>query len=277
MHRRALLLTAVSLTVGGCASWNNKPSHEVSLQPLLDDAAKRESSKPRLTVTFLPVQGDPQHVVAIDRLWETADVGPITSETRRRWQENGCRIGVLPQGDEVKRIVEATPVSTDPHQRLVATADIRDDSCGTRKTVQMPIGKPHQIVPGQPFSGSQTFICNFDGRVVGRTLDAAQTMIVAKLLATIGREGMRLELVPNIQFGQSQRKFVSSEAAIRIDSDRPTWELEPLTIHWDAAAGDTLLIGPASDDEEGITGLARDFLSPAGRPMLIALTAEISS
>lgn len=274
MHRRALLMTAVSLAVGGCATWTSKPVHELSFQPIVDDAGSPNRSKPKLTVTFLPIDGDPDHVAAIDQLWHSADIGPIDAQTRRRWRANGCRLAVLPTGESVDRIFRQLPISDDPHQRLVATADIRDDSAGTRQRISMPIGKSHQIVAGQPIAGSHTVLCNFDGRLVARRLDAAQTMFVATLLTMVGPDAMRLRFEPTVQFGQSQRKFVSSEAAIRIDSDRPAWTLDPLAIDWDAMPGETLLIGPSDHRRDEVGGLAGDFLAPAGRPMIIALTAE---
>ena len=298
-----LLLT---IGFGGCGSFTQPPASRINLQPIPGkpnnagaSIGSTRSGSPQkvsatITVTFIaagepkvsgdkssnqdetPPEGslsdDPDVAAddAIEALWRSADVGPLDPAIRRRYRSNAMRLGVLHDSEPVDRLHRRVEPPRDPHHKLITAADVRDDASGTQLSFDLAADRPVDIIAAKPLAGSRTFLASIDGRVIGKTLSAAQTTFSTRWVAAHGTAGGRVSITPTIQHGQNRRTFVSSEAAIRIDSQRPRWTINPLQIDWDAADGETLLIGPTERSDD--IGLGPWFLSPAGRPMIIAIT-----
>ena len=64
-----------------------------------------------------------------------------------------------------------------------------------------------------------------------------------------------------IQHGDTVRKWVSSDTALRIDSRRETWQLESMNLQFNAQEGDLIVIGPT----QPLHGVAKHMLSGVGQ------------
>jgi hypothetical protein len=71
---------------------------------------------------------------------------------------------------------------------------------------------------------------------------------------------VRLHLRPEVQYGETRQKFVSSDTALRIDTRRESWSIEPLGMDLTLQEGDTVALAPTSP----LKGLAKQMLSSPG-------------
>ena len=124
----------------------------------------------------------------------------------------------------------------------------------------MRMGHRYELPLRQPIEGSHVALVRIDGETIGRTLNNAQYSFAITATQASAQKRVRLRFRPEIQFGDTRQKWISSEKAIRIDTRRNTWSIPELDLNLMASEQDTFVIAAATP----ITGLAKHMLTGTG-------------
>ena len=108
----------------------------------------------------------------------------------------------------------------------------------------MRFGKRVELPLGQPIEGSHVAMLRVDGETVGQTLPNAQYLFALTATQADSANQIRLKIRPEIQYGDTKQKWVSSDTALRIDSRRETWSLPELDLNLIASEQDLIVLAP---------------------------------
>jgi hypothetical protein len=124
----------------------------------------------------------------------------------------------------------------------------------------MRIGRRYELPVRQPIEGSHVSMAHLGGELFGKTL--ADPQFLFAVTASNGQSSgeVHLRLRPEIQHGSMRQRWVSSDAALRIDTRRETWSIKELDLNFTGGEGDAILIGATVPR----VGLGKQMLSGHG-------------
>lgn len=260
---RAIPLVLLLLGVGGCASWRNADPPSIgrrsggnrAAETLLKPTASRVN-RVVLRAQFVPYALDDSTRSTVNDLWSLTDDSQIPWESRKAWAENGLRAGVILSTETMNERLESLETTSDRVTSFLNEANIAGDVSRGITTIPMKMGVRKELPLRHPIEGSHVAMLADGDQVIGRTLQAAQYLMSITASPADSVRRLRLRLQPEIQHGVAKQKYLSSQAAIRIDSRRDSWVLDPLAIDWVTQDGAALLMGPTETE----TGLASAML-----------------
>jgi hypothetical protein len=120
----------------------------------------------------------------------------------------------------------------------------------------MRLGRRYELQLHSPTEGEHVTMLRLDEETIGRTLSDPQHLFA--MVATAGESAgeINVRLRPEIQHGQMRQKWVSSDAALRIDTRRETWSIQQLDVNLSGREGDTFVVAAA----DPAAGLAEQML-----------------
>ncbi len=234
----------------GCVS-DHRPKHDG--QSLLKKARLAPDSVV-LEVFSVHFRRDDQDLYRT--IWQEVDEQAVAADVRLRLGENGFRAGVvtghLPQA--VQRILElnsqpSPQPDTDGPQVNVVTFDGRPTI--RIQQMRLPARRRGEIAASGVYPSAAPLVYE-DGQLRGESFDLCQGMIAVKAMPdNDGR--VRLEVVPELHYGEAQRRFTSAEGILNLETGRPRKAFAKLTQEVTLSPGDLYVIG-SSQAKQGSLG-----------------------
>ncbi|MGC3969598.1 MAG: hypothetical protein QM775_20280 [Pirellulales bacterium] len=192
-----------------------------------------------------------------ESLWKEIDELRFPQDMRRRLAGNGLRVGLL-NG--------TLPVALERRIQLTdKAADLADDEAGSKVDLAAKPVKQRKlrIQPGRRSNilalGESAHIPEMsllmlddEGRVQGRTYREVLGLFAARSFPT-GDGGARLELIPELEHGTPQKRFVPGEGMFKVEFGPPKEVLADLRITAELEPGEFLVV-TAQPGREGSLG-----------------------
>lgn len=199
-----------------------------------------------LDVVFLNY---PEGDAEINRdLWQRIDEQQIPVALRSRLQANGLRIGVidsqLPEGLEKRLQLTDKPLQTET--QLVAD-QLESDSPVRQRSLQIRAGRRANVIctgEHQKHAEMSILVRGENGEVTGKTYRKVSGMFAARAYPE-GDGRVRLDLTPEIEHGDPQRRFDQSEGMLRVDFGPAHERFEPLRMEVVLSPGQMVVVGAA--------------------------------
>ena len=177
-------------------------------------------------------------------LWNEIDEQQLPNEIRRELTRNGFRVGVscgqMPMALARLLELEGKPVASGACQQVSVTA-LESAPKVVRHHAQVRAGRSRQIVPWGLQEELPVLLASADG-VCGRSYPHAQPSLA--LTPFPERDGrIRLELVPELQYGDYVHRYAGHQYAFRTELSRSQRAFDELAFSASLKAGDMLLIG----------------------------------
>jgi len=265
----ALISTLLLFAAVGCKTWNNSGSELLSNQTALasDTTAPRSFNRKRVILDIEFLNSVPHDLSASadsessPSLWQWIDETCIDPSMRQNMLRNGIRVGLVNNEEEFRNQLNQHEEDRDLVETFLAEASIASDLAHGSQSMPMRLGRRYELPLRQPFEGSHVAMIREGDELIGKTMQNAQYVLA--LTSSRGKtpEQIELKLHPEIQHGDTVRKWVSSDTALRIDSRREAWQLECLNLQLNAQEGDLIVIAPA----QPLRGLAKHMLCGTGQ------------
>ena len=227
--------------VGCVARWNLEPPPSSS--PLVPIESNHKQVE--LEIVFLRMQGD--DLPDTEAIWREIDEQRIDTDVRRQLDRNGYRVGVV--GDELPESLARF------FSKSAQAADAEASESGrapmvNRYQLYLRPGQPAEIVTSP--NRDRLHVLMHDGQLRGTTFEHAQTVLsISSRIEPDGR--VKLDVLPEIRYGQPQQEYVAGEGMFRLASRRKAHPLEGLRVSTTLGSGDILIFG-SRDDRSGSLG-----------------------
>lgn len=264
MHR--LVAAWALLLCAGCSSWlDTKSTGESPLVPLVS-----VPESVHLDIVFLHYSENDE---LLDRqLWQRIDEQQLPLDVRSRLQANGFRAGVL--GTQLPAELEQRLKLTDKPQSTetkLTAEDLDRESPVRQRSLQVRAGRRTNIIcvgEQQKLPELSVLMRGANGEVAGKTYRKVSGLFATRAFPE-GDGRVRLELTPEIEHGDPQRRYDPSEGVLRIDFGPAKEPLESLKIEATLTPGQMLVVA-SSPDRPGSLG-RQYFTSVAGDKKLCKL------
>jgi hypothetical protein len=184
--------------------------------------------------------GDAQ---ANQTLWKDVDESQFPADVRGRIARNGFRAGVVsgqvPEALAQLMDLSAKPPATQQDERL-NLSDMTDKPRVVRSRIHARNGKPNEIVASGVYDSLPLLLCEGD-KVGGKTYEQAQAVLTLRAYPQPdGR--VRLEVTPELQYGQPKNNWVADQGTWRSDFGRPKRPFEDLALTATLSPGSILVL-----------------------------------
>jgi hypothetical protein len=251
-------LCALLVATTGCSTWTtarfggNKPL--ISAPRLSAETVVLETAFIRVPLDDAALEGE---------TWAACDEFVVTADVRRRLSDNGIRVGILgstvPSG--LKKLIDQqssqNPLDTPPDS-AVATAEKVDLTTRVQQ-LQCRSGKRNRIVTSIEHPELSFLEVDDQGNVRGETLHQAVCQFGMKVFPQ-GDGQVRIELSPEIEYGDVRNKFVASDGAFSLQPARERRVLERLRTEAVLTPGQFLIVGTMPES----CGLGKQFFTTEG-------------
>jgi hypothetical protein len=188
-------------------------------------------------------------------LWQQVDEQQLPTDLRRRLAENGFRAGLISsQPPEVlSRLMELKdkPAPTPGKPTQLKIAEMDQEPRVVRRYLQLRAGKRSEIIASDVYDELPVLIRE-PGGVCGRSYPKAQGLLALKAAPRADGQ-VRLELVPEVHYGEPRQRYVGEGAALILEAGRARKVFDELTITAALLPGHMLLIG-SLDSRPGALG-----------------------
>ncbi|MBN1394817.1 MAG: hypothetical protein JW959_07325 [Pirellulales bacterium] len=189
--------------------------------------------------------GDP---TVNEKLWEDIDEQQFAPDLRRRLARNGFRVGVvegqIPVALSKLLELDARPPRDDESTGMKVD-DFREEPRVVHRRLQIRPDHRGEIVASGVYERLPVLLCE-SGRLSGKTYDQAQGIFEVKWFPLPDGEA-RLELVPELHYGQARQRWIGKQGMIRLDAGRPKEVYEEMTLSARLAPGGMLVLGSLSN------------------------------
>ena len=220
-------------TTSGCALWR-RSTGEISELPrprMSHDSVVLEVCFVRLPSTDLIGDG---------RLWEEVDEQHLPTELRRRLTANGFRCGLVGMQLPIplRSLLEDTEPSANPHGET--GSPIESEATAHLRRLQSRAGRRGEIIASQTHQ-ELAVLTHEAGQVCGERVQQAQCLLAVET-NPMGDGRVRIELTPEVHFGQPIQKFVGHDGVFRLDTGRHRKVFDRLRIEAILVPGQTLIV-----------------------------------
>lgn len=248
----------MAAATSGCSTWTT--ARYGGKKPVI--AAPHLSSETVILETaFIRV---PLDDVALEaETWAACDELVVSADTRRRLSDNGIRIGTLgstvPSG--LKTLIDKqsaiNPLEIAPDSAI--TTPDKADLTTRVQHLQCRSGKRNKVVTSIEYPELSLLEVDEHGTVRGETLHQATCQFGLKVFPQ-GDGLTRVELTPEIDYGEVRNKFVAAGGAFSLQPDRERRVLERLRTETVLAPGQFLIVGTLPE----ACGLGKQFFATEG-------------
>ena len=236
--RRQFILLAL-LALAGCSAPLQKGK-----SPLLPTQMSSDSVALDIFFVRYPF-GDP---TVNEKLWEEIDEQHFPPDLRERLARNGFRIGLV-GGQMPMELSKLMELSNKP-AASAAAAEVKVDELEPkprvmRQHLQLRAGHPGEIIASAVYP-ELTVLINESGQLCGQTYSQAQGIFVVKSLPQ--PDGwVRLELVPQLYYGQPRQRWVGGQGMQYLEPSRPKRVFDDMKFAADLAPGGMLVLGSLTE------------------------------
>ncbi len=246
-------IAAFTICVVGCASWkDDRRSSETQLPPI------RESERTViLEVEFVPIMVDQDDRDSDASLWQWVDETAIDVTSRRRLIANGLRVGRIVNEERFRSRLGDMTIHQDVVDKFLTEASIASEVSHNGKRIPMRLGRRYELILRQPIDGDHVTLLRLGDETIGRTLSDPQYLFAVTASSGQASGQVNVRLRPEVQYGEMRQKWVSSDAALRIDTRRETWSMDQLDVDLTGTEGNTFVVAATNP----LSGLAKQMLS----------------
>jgi hypothetical protein len=184
-------------------------------------------------------------------LWSDIDEQQVPLELRRRLAANGFRVGLVgnrlpPKLEQLLKVAETTPVAEGEE---APPMDLESEPIVRQRILQVRGGKrTHVICTGERTRHPElsVLIRGDDGTVNGRTYRKVMGIFAAK--ATPQGDGrVKLDLVPELEHGDPQRRFEPADGMLKMEFSAPREKFDSLRTEATLMPGQILVLSCLAD------------------------------
>jgi hypothetical protein len=198
-----------------------------------------------LDVFFIRYPSDAQ---VDEKIWDEIDEQQFSPEVRERWDRNGFRVGIingqLPM--ELSKLMELSDKpAPDGKIEMSNIKEFEDEPRVTRRHLQLPKGQRSEILASSVYEQLPVLLSE-NGQISGQTYNQAQGVFALKSYPQ--PEGRtKLELAPELQYGQSRQQYVPKQGMWQMDIARPKREFKDMSISATISSGSCLVLSSLSN------------------------------
>jgi hypothetical protein len=187
-------------------------------------------------------------------VWSEIDELHFSPADRRRFEGNGLRAGIIsgPLPQPIERMLDLKERPSEGDEPKEVDEERR---ASRQRQLRVRPGKRSEIIAmgeGDRIAEMSLLMKDDSGQVKGRTLTNVMGMFAARAYPQ-GEGGVRLELVPELEHGAAQKRFVPGDGMFRVEFGPPHEVLEDLRIAATLAPGQMLAL-TARPDRVGSLG-----------------------
>ncbi len=237
------IMVLLAVVVGGCASWNrdSNDSNEVRLPP--------NPMMPRAVALEIAVaQIDQDQLETLDQLWNQLDHQAIELETRKRLDQNGLRVGVIPPKppELLSQLLDDKSIDTSQlepwQQQFVRNGHDKRRSLILHERIQNGEGEAHEVPVSDVLPVATWSVTTSDSQFTGQ---GQQVRGFIKLVTYPKGDGrVTIELVPEIHHGRQRPTIGVADDAFFFKNQQSVQVLKELKVIYSVRPGETLIMGP---------------------------------
>lgn len=184
--------------------------------------------------------GDP---AVNDKLWEQVDEQQFPSMLRERLGHNGFRVGVI-SGQMPAELTKLLELADKPAPsgsiETTKAGNLGADPRVVRRHLQLRTGQRSEILASSVYPELPVLMCE-SGQIAGQTYSQAQGVFAVKSFPQPdGR--VRLQLTPELHYGQPRQRWVGEQNVMRLETSRPRKTYDDMTLTADLAPGAMLIL-----------------------------------
>lgn len=184
--------------------------------------------------------GDEQANVS---LWQEIDEQHFAAPLRRQLAAQGFRVGLV-GGQIPVKLAQMLQLSDRPAsaQRVnqVSLQQMESDPLVIPRHLQLRAGRHAEIIASGIYDELPVLMCE-SGQLCGRSYPKAQGVFALKAFPEPGGR-VRLELVPELHYGEPRRRYVPSHGGFRLEVGKPRRVFDKLAISAHLAPGQMLIL-----------------------------------
>lgn len=194
-----------------------------------------------------------------EQAWQEVDEARLPLETRRVWNQNGLRGGLI--GQQVPVALHQL-IDQDPRDLPPATAPTpgEGNAASRRRSLHAPSGQLQKVFAGKAHPQLSTFTL-LDGRVEGDAFTNAQCLFVVRAFSQPDGNAT-LELRPEIEHGDPRNRRVVKQGTWQFELGRERHVFDSLRLELPVSPGQSLLLGATSE----LKGIGKAFFGDAETP-----------
>ena len=238
---RAIFAVGIAVCAGGIGcNFLNEPKSAPRENPFLKPLSFSESG---ITFDVMLVRLPKDDAENNAAFWTEIDEQQLPANSRRQWEANGLRVGLVGRQLPAKLAQLLDPAATTQGTKRLLSDDPRPTV--TRSLIHMVEGNRNEIVASSAQS-QLPLVINEEGQIRGKTYDAALSRFVFKAFTQPdGR--VRFEIVPEIEYGESRPHYVGEDGTFLLDTSRPKQSFDKMAIEAKLSPGQLLVLGHAYD------------------------------
>lgn len=227
---------AVAVSAGCQAVIHTPPG---TLERLLTPVSTSPES---VTLEIFDARIAPSQQEQLAALWRQVDEMQLPTDTRRRLQANGFRLGVIGGSlpPEVAALFSLTEQSDGDRQEQVITEQTAAPRV-RRRVVQLQAGKATQIKPTDVVDELRVLYSTDDG-LTGNLYTQARGVYELQAAATAGQR-VAIELSPELHHGELRNRWVGEQGMLLVKPSREREHFPDLRIAVELDPGDLLVVG----------------------------------
>jgi hypothetical protein len=183
-------------------------------------------------------------------LWTMIDEQHLAADLRRKLAANGFRVGVISNGlpEPLEKLLNV-PAETPLKPGEETLVDLQNDSRVRRRLLQIRGGRRSNIIATgerEPHAELHVLVRGDDDQVTGRTYKQVKGQFAMKAFPQ-GEGRVRFELIPEIEHGDPQRRFLPGDGMLKVEFGPAREVLDNLRIEATLVPGQMLVIGSLPD------------------------------
>ncbi|MBI1903773.1 MAG: hypothetical protein HYS13_21935 [Planctomycetia bacterium] len=238
----AALLLAL-LPSAGCF-WNQPARAKSSL--LSAPTMSRDS----VTLEIFFVRLPHEDLASYDAIWQEIDEQAARQATAECLAENGFRLGTIggQLPTRVQQLLDLRAKPQPPPDAQLGLANVvnfdQEETVRIRQ-LQLRSGKRGEIV-ASGIHASVPLLLKENGQVHGQSYEKFQGELAVKS-QPLGDGSVKLQLVPEVHYGDPRNRFTGADGVMRLEASRPRMVLDQMEIMAHLAPGEMLVLSSARD------------------------------
>lgn len=175
-------------------------------------------------------------------MWRKADEAAIDSAQRKTLDANGIRVGVL-RGELPSVLQKQLDLSVQRKAEDMSEASgLGSDAEARMRLIRCRAGRRKELVIRRDIGRPLSVITSIEGLIAGQTFYEQATTLFALTPFPNPDATARIELIPEVQYGQAQNRFTTTDFGVRQEAKRPTKIWKSLKVAATLNKGDVLVV-----------------------------------
>ncbi|GHT38465.1 hypothetical protein FACS189427_12570 [Planctomycetales bacterium] len=202
----------------------------------------------------------PQQRETLQKLWQETDEMILDASFRYKLRREGLRFGIL--GDilsaPLSELINVTGEAQNTSSGIVNEVSVNSSAINSNTVKHSRNLYPGMSASLPPFDSDVSEMTRFwmeDGKICGKTYQDARGIIRLSAQITPDRKA-RFQIVPELEYGNIETKIKTHAHILSLESGKPRYIFDDLTIKVDLIPGQWFIIGPSAAN---CSGIGRDF------------------